>query len=109
MSSHYFLMQIVKGIDAVAREQLGQVIAILGMGNAAPIFSMVPAPFKPAALLPTITEEDKVILNNVEKVAEFLTAGTAISSTSTQVLESSYDKSEFNYSLIRLVWDSVCF
>ncbi|KAG5227894.1 ABC protein [Salix suchowensis] len=60
----FLLDEIVKGIDAVAREQLGQVIAILGMGNAAPIFSMVPAPFKPAALLPTITEEDKVILNN---------------------------------------------
>jgi aarF domain-containing kinase len=27
-------------------------------------------------LLPTITEEDRVILNNVEKVVKFLTAGT---------------------------------
>lgn len=103
MSNHYFLMQIVKSIDAVAREQLVQIMAILGVGNAAPIFSMVPAPFKPAAFLPTITEEDKVILNNVQKVAEFLTAGTSLSSTSTQVLESSYDESEFNYSLTRLV------
>lgn len=80
----FLLDEIVKSIDAVAREQLVQIMAILGVGNAAPIFSMVPAPFKPAALLPTITEEDKVILNNVQKVAEFLTAGTSISSTSTQ-------------------------
>ncbi|CAK7336236.1 unnamed protein product [Dovyalis caffra] len=83
----FLLDEIVKGIDAVAREQLVQIMAILGMGNAAPIFSMVPAPFKPAALLPTITEEDKVILNNVQKVVEFLTEGTSISSTSTQAIE----------------------
>lgn len=82
----FLLDEIVKSIDAVAREQLVQIMAILGVGNAAPIFSMVPAPFKPAAFLPTITEEDKVILNNVQKVAEFLTAGTSISSTSTQDL-----------------------
>lgn len=62
-------------------------MAILGIGNPAPIFSMVPAfgPFKPAGLLPTITEEDKVILNNVQTVVEFLTAGSSISRTSNQV------------------------
>lgn len=79
--------QIVKGIDAVTREQLVQIMAILGVGNAAPVFSMVPTfgPFKPAALLPTITEEDKIILNNVQKIVEFLTAGSSISRTSNQV------------------------
>ena len=75
-------MQIVKGIDAVTREQLVQIMALLGIGNVAPMFSMVPAlgPFRPAALLPSITEEDKVILNNVEKIIEFLTAGSITSS-----------------------------
>lgn len=29
------------------------------------------------SLVPTITEEDRVILNNVEKVVKFLTAGAA--------------------------------
>lgn len=79
--------QIVKGIDAVTREQLVQIMAVLGIGNATPVFSMVPAlgPFKPAALLPTITEEDKIILNNVQKIVEFLTAGSSISRTSNQV------------------------
>ncbi|GAV84961.1 APH domain-containing protein/ABC1 domain-containing protein [Cephalotus follicularis] len=80
----FLLDEIVKGIDAVTREQFVQVMAILGIGNAAPVFSMVPTfgPFKPAALLPTITEDDKIILNNVQKVIKFLTAGSAISRTS---------------------------
>jgi aarF domain-containing kinase len=34
-------------------------------------------PVRARALLPTITEEDRVILNNVEKVVKFLTSGTA--------------------------------
>ncbi|KAF3457633.1 hypothetical protein FNV43_RR02291 [Rhamnella rubrinervis] len=77
----FLLDEIVKGIDAVTREQLVRIMALLGLGNAPPIFSMVPTfgPFKPAGLLPTITEEDKVILNNVQKVVEFLTAGSSIS------------------------------
>ena len=68
-------MQIVKAIDALSREQLVQITAALGIRNAAPLFSMVPV--RPAALLPTITEEDKVILNNVQKVVQFLTSGTS--------------------------------
>lgn len=74
------LVQVVKGIDAVTREQLVQILAILGVGNARPVFSMVPGPFKPAGLLPTITEEDRIILNNVQKIVEFLTAGSRSSS-----------------------------
>uniref|UniRef100_A0A5B7BC63 Protein kinase domain-containing protein n=1 Tax=Davidia involucrata TaxID=16924 RepID=A0A5B7BC63_DAVIN len=82
----FLLDEIVKGIDAVTREQLVQIMAVLGIGNAAPVFSMVPAfgPIRPAALLPTITEEDKVILNNVQKIVEFLTAGSSTSRSSNQ-------------------------
>ncbi|BBG92315.1 Protein kinase superfamily protein [Prunus dulcis] len=81
--------QIVKGIDAVTREQLVRVMAILGFGNATPVFSMVPTfgLFKPAGLLPTITEEDRVILNNVQTILEFLTAGSSLSQTSNQVIQ----------------------
>lgn len=79
----------MKGIDAVTREQLVRIMALLGLANPTPIFSMVPTfgPFKPAGLLPTVTEEDKVILNNVQKVVEFLTAGSSISRTPNQVLD----------------------
>ncbi|XP_068658911.1 uncharacterized protein [Aristolochia californica] len=84
----FILDEIVKGIDALSREQLAQIATALGIGNATPVFSMVPAfgPIKPAALLPTVTEEDRVILNNVEKVIEFLTAGSTKSRRSNQVL-----------------------
>jgi aarF domain-containing kinase len=69
----FILDEIVKAIDAVSREQLIQIAASFGLGNATPVFSMVPV--RARALLPTITEEDRVILNNVEKVVKFLTAG----------------------------------
>lgn len=82
----FLLDEIVKGIDAITREQLVQVMAFLGVGNAAPVFGMVPTFgfVRPAAFLPTVTEEDKVILNNVQKVVEFLTAGSSISRSSNQ-------------------------
>ncbi|XP_058724331.1 uncharacterized protein LOC131595847 [Vicia villosa] len=84
----FLLDEIVKGIDAVTREQLVKIMSLLGVQNAIPIFNMVPTigRFKPAALLPTITEEDKVILNNVQRVLEFLTAGSSLSSTTSQAL-----------------------
>lgn len=73
----------MKGIDAISREQLVQIMAFVGIGNVTPVFSLVPTlgPFRTAALLPTITEEDKVILNNVQKIVQFLAAGTAASSS----------------------------
>ncbi|KAG8369716.1 hypothetical protein BUALT_Bualt14G0042800 [Buddleja alternifolia] len=78
----FLLDEIVKGIDAVTREQLVQIMAFVGVGNVSPVFSLVPTlgPIRTAALLPTITEEDKVILNNVQKIVQFLAAGTAASS-----------------------------
>ncbi|KAF3664007.1 putative histone h2a [Capsicum annuum] len=76
----FLLDEIVKGIDALTREQLVQIMAYLGIGNAIPVFSMVPSafvPIRPAALVPYVTEEDRIILNNVQKIIQFLTAGTA--------------------------------
>ncbi|KAE8658463.1 hypothetical protein F3Y22_tig00116971pilonHSYRG00544 [Hibiscus syriacus] len=82
----FLLDEIVKVIDALTREQLVQLLSVLGVRNAAPVFSLVPTvgPFKPAGLLPSITEEDRIILSNVQKILEFLTAGSSISRTSTQ-------------------------
>ncbi|KAK4341584.1 hypothetical protein RND71_040085 [Anisodus tanguticus] len=76
----FLLDEIVKGIDALTREQLVQIMAFLGIGNAIPVFSMVPAalvPIRPAALVPYVTEEDRIILNNVQRIIQFLTAGNA--------------------------------
>ncbi|XP_078152856.1 uncharacterized protein LOC144548045 [Carex rostrata] len=70
----FILDEILKAIDAISRDQLVQVATALGIRNPVPVFGM--APVRTTALLPTITAEDKVILNNVEKVVKFLTAGT---------------------------------
>ncbi|GMH08021.1 hypothetical protein Nepgr_009861 [Nepenthes gracilis] len=85
----FLLDEVVKGIDAITREQFVRIMAVLGFGNAAPIFSMVPAfgPIRPSAFLPTITEEDRVILNNVEKIIAFLTEGSSISGTPNKVVD----------------------
>lgn len=81
----FLLDEIVKGIDAVTREQLVKVTASLGI---APVIGMVPAfgPIKPAVLLPTITEEDKMILNNVQRVVDFLIAGSSLNRKSNEVI-----------------------
>ncbi|XP_057459344.1 uncharacterized protein LOC130749983 [Actinidia eriantha] len=85
----FLLDEIVKGIDAVTREQLVRIMAVLGIGNAPPVFSMVRAlgPIRTAALIPTITEEDTVILSNVQKILEFLTAGSSVPRSSNQSVD----------------------
>ncbi|CAF2153155.1 unnamed protein product [Brassica rapa] len=85
----FLLDEIVKGIDAITREQLVQAMAVFGFRNAPPIFGMVPSlgPFRPAGLLPSVTEEDKVILNNVQKVIEFLTGRSSMSNNPNQVVD----------------------
>ncbi|XP_021857757.2 uncharacterized protein [Spinacia oleracea] len=81
----FLLDEIVKGIDAVTREQLVKATASLGI---APVLSMVPAfgPIKPAMLLPTINAEDKIILNNVQRVVEFLVAGSSLARKSNEAI-----------------------
>ncbi|CAN6990513.1 unnamed protein product [Brassica rapa subsp. trilocularis] len=85
----FLLDEIVKGIDAITREQLVQAMAVFGFRNAPPIFGVVPSlgPFRPAGLLPSVTEEDKVILNNVQKVIEFLTGRSSMSNNPNQVVD----------------------
>ncbi|RAL48367.1 unnamed protein product [Cuscuta campestris] len=80
----FLLDETVKGIDAVTREQLRQIMLVLGVQNISPAFTL--GSIKPAAILPTITEEDKVILNNVQKIVGFLTSGSTISSNSQGVV-----------------------
>ncbi|XP_026400957.1 uncharacterized protein LOC113296820 [Papaver somniferum] len=83
----FLLDEIVKGIDAVSREQTVQIMAALGVGNSFSIInSMVPSfgPLRRSTFLPTVTEEDRIVLNNVQKVVGFLTAGTSNSRTNGQ-------------------------
>lgn len=90
----------MKGIDALTREQLVQIMAYLGIGNAIPVFSMVPAafvPIRPAALVPYVTEEDKIILNNVQKIIQFLAAGTASNQVSQFYIMASLSQRRLKY------------
>ncbi|KAF3789536.1 Uncharacterized protein EJ110_NYTH17988 [Nymphaea thermarum] len=79
----FILDEIVKGIDAVSRDQLVQIAAAFGIQGSAPIFGMFPTfgPLKPRVMLPRITEEDKVSLNNVQMIVKFLTSGTSATRT----------------------------
>ncbi|XP_021755543.1 uncharacterized protein LOC110720810 [Chenopodium quinoa] len=81
----FLLDEIVKGIDAVTREQLVKITSSLGI---APVISVFPAfgPIKPVSLLPTINEEDKIILNNVQRVVEFLIAGSSLTRKSNEAI-----------------------
>lgn len=79
----FILDEIVRAIDALSREQLVQIAAAFGIRNPSPVFSMMPR--RTPTLLPTITEEDRVILNNVEKVVNFLSSGSSNSSLSREV------------------------
>nr|GEU79927.1 aminoglycoside phosphotransferase [Tanacetum cinerariifolium] len=85
----FLLDEIVKGIDAVTREQLVQVMSVLGIRNPTPVFSMVPSfgTMRPTGLIPYVTEEDKIILNNVQKIIEFLIASDSRPRSSDQDLD----------------------
>ncbi|EPS63216.1 hypothetical protein M569_11568, partial [Genlisea aurea] len=76
----FLLDEIVKGIDAISRERLVRITSFLGLrNNVSPVLSLVPTlgPIRTAALLPTVTPEDKIILDNVQKIVEFLASGNS--------------------------------
>ncbi|CAN6485875.1 unnamed protein product [Victoria cruziana] len=83
----FILDEIVKGIDAVSRDQLIQIAAAFGIQGSSPIFGMVPnfGPLRPTILLPRITEEDKVALDNVQMIVKFLSSGTSTSTEDQEV------------------------
>ena len=78
----------MKGIDAVSREQLTQLIVTFGFDRMIPSLSSVPAFsfLRPAFLLPSITAEDQVVLNNTRRVLSFLIEGTPAEKTQDQVM-----------------------
>ena len=78
----------MKGIDAVSREQLTQLIVTFGFDRMIPSLSSVPAFsfLRPTFLLPSITAEDQVVLNNTRRVLSFLIEGTPAENTEDQVM-----------------------
>ncbi|KAL2632941.1 hypothetical protein R1flu_004420 [Riccia fluitans] len=74
----FILDEVVKGIDAISREQLARVMVGLGIDRLRPVLSPVPVPglIRPFAIVPTVTPEDETVLNNVRRIVAFLSFGT---------------------------------
>ncbi|XP_024533437.1 uncharacterized protein LOC9641772 [Selaginella moellendorffii] len=83
----FILDEVVKGLDALSREQVARALPLLGLNRIDTILRSMPVvgvfasalPFMPHRLLPTITaitEEDELVLNNVYKIISFFVEGT---------------------------------
>jgi aarF domain-containing kinase len=67
----------------VTREELARVVMSLGLQRFDPIISSFTLPGfrRPVSLVPTVTREDEVVLNNVRRIMAFLAAGSPASRT----------------------------
>eukprot|EP00249_Psilotum_nudum_P018128 c26650_g1_i1 orf=156-2624(+) len=72
----FILDEVVKGIDAISRQQLLQLVMNLKLDQITPLLNRMPAmgPFRSKLFLPTVTvtAEDEAVLKNVKKVIDFL-------------------------------------
>jgi aarF domain-containing kinase len=67
--------ELVKSIDALSRDQLALLVTRLGLGAVrVPVF-LPGARARSVALAPTLTEEDRQVVDNVQKLLSFLTNG----------------------------------
>jgi aarF domain-containing kinase len=82
----FILDEVVKGIDAITREQLAQLVVISGLNRLNPVLSsmILPGGLKPTILIPVVTQEDEIVLNNVRRIVGFLSAGTPSSRSLSQ-------------------------
>ncbi|KAG0564360.1 hypothetical protein M758_8G100000 [Ceratodon purpureus] len=90
----FILDEIVKGIDAVTREELAKVVMSLGLQRFDPIISSFTLPGfrRQVSLVPTVTSDDQIVLNNVRRIVAFLTSGSPASQSL------SAQRGEFNIS-----------
>ncbi|GBG74677.1 hypothetical protein CBR_g19084 [Chara braunii] len=72
-----YVAQLVKSIDAVSRDRLAKLVSVFGME--AVIFPFrLPGAVRPLTLSPSLTEEDRKVVDNVKKILEFFAAGTPL-------------------------------
>lgn len=78
---------MVKGIDAVTREQLARLVVLLGLDRFNPILSTMTLPGlrRSVSLTPTVTQEDEIVLNNMRRIVAFLSSGSKASQSFAQV------------------------
>jgi aarF domain-containing kinase len=74
----FILDEVVKGIDAVTREELAKVVLSLGLQRFDPLINsmLVPAFRRPLSVVPIVTREDEVVLNNMRRIVAFLSTGS---------------------------------
>lgn len=72
-----FLMdEVVKGVDALSRDQLRLLVVSLGLEGAMVPF-LVPFARSPLVpLAPKVTEEDRLVIENIKKIVAFLLGGS---------------------------------
>lgn len=82
----FILDEVVKGIDAVSREQLAELVVTFGFDRMIPSLSTLPvfSFLRPAFLLPSMTMEDQVVVNNTRRVLSFLVDGTPAAKSQNQ-------------------------
>ncbi|KAI5072142.1 hypothetical protein GOP47_0012248 [Adiantum capillus-veneris] len=82
----FILDEVVKGIDAVSREQVVQLVVAFGLDRMVPSLNRLPffSILRPSFLLPSLTTEDQVVVNNTRKVLSFLVDGTPAADTHNQ-------------------------
>lgn len=83
----FILDEVVKGIDAVSREQFAGLLVTFGLERLMPALNTLPAFgfLKPTVLFPPMTKEDEMVVNNMRRVLSFLVDGTPASRSFTQV------------------------
>ncbi|GAB4818789.1 hypothetical protein N2152v2_005835 [Parachlorella kessleri] len=70
--------ELVRSIDALSREQLLQLLTVLGLQNARLPLLLPGARKLFLAVAPTITPEDRRVVENVAKLVDFLTGGSTL-------------------------------
>ncbi|KAH7416531.1 hypothetical protein KP509_14G095700 [Ceratopteris richardii] len=79
----FILDEVVKGIDAISRDQLAKLVVSFGLDRM--VSSTVRVPFlpiwRPSLFLPSLTVEDEIVVNNTKKVLSFLIDGTPAADT----------------------------
>nr|PNR35367.1 hypothetical protein PHYPA_023267 [Physcomitrium patens] len=77
----FILDEVVKGIDAVTREELARVVTTLGLQRFDPMLNAFPLPgfTRAISIVPTVTKEDEILLNNMRRVVAFLSSGSPAS------------------------------
>mmetsp|Transcript_9480 Transcript_9480/g.16300 ORF Transcript_9480/g.16300 Transcript_9480/m.16300 type:complete len:164 (-) Transcript_9480:286-777(-) len=67
----FMLEEIVRGIDALTRNQLAELVHSVGLGGTS-IPILFPGALRPYPLAPAVSEEDRLVIKNTARLLDFL-------------------------------------